>query len=121
MYLFTGQLKAEKRKAEIDTNDSVKKLRTDFNNASAVILKLMENENELKEKYNHIEEKMLSVTDLTEALNAKDERINSLTERNRRLQNTVRQKSDIINKITLNISKMNEYNIPMKGILKKKL
>ena len=46
MYLFTGQLKAEKRKAEIDTNDSVKKLRTDFNNASAVILKLMENENE---------------------------------------------------------------------------
>ena len=47
------------------------------------------------------------------------DRVYSLTERNRRLQNTVRQKSDIINKITLNISKMNEYNIPMKGILKK--
>ena len=43
-------MKAEKRKAEIDTNDSVKKLRTDFNNANAVILKRMENENELKEK-----------------------------------------------------------------------
>ena len=82
--MFAGQLRSEKRKAEIDNYETVKKFRSDSN----------------------------------EALKEKDRKINSLTERHKILQNTVKQKSELIHILTQNNCKIVKDSIPNKGILK---
>ena len=82
--VFAGQLRSEKRKAEVDNYETIKKFRSDSN----------------------------------EALKEKDRKIHSLTERHKILQNTVKQKSELIHILTQNNCKIVKDSIPNKGILK---
>ena len=81
--VFSGILKSEKRKYEVDCHE-MKKIRTDLQNTTSdSIQKRTEWELESKNHQNIKEDQLL---DFTEALNDKDSKIKELSERNKILE-----------------------------------
>ena len=95
----------------MDNNETLKRIRTDLIHAKSSIQELPDRAEESTKKCLYKEHQLIKVTEI---LNNKDNKIRSLSERNMRLHNTVKQKSDLIQHI---IDK--RPTVPMGGILKK--